>query len=145
MAAPHVAGAAALAWSFKSDAHMYDIRNAILGTTDYKPSLEGKVMTSGRLNVLNMLQALETPQIVNQKYTLSGESGVRFEIEGNLEDNIPYVQISNNSGFISDHVGIPYAELLAEIGIINAHASIDDYNLWNYITRAEVAKVASNI
>jgi hypothetical protein len=55
MAAPHVAGAAALAMSYAPTASIQDIRRAILWTSDYKSQLGDKVMY-GRLNVTNMLK-----------------------------------------------------------------------------------------
>lgn len=70
MAAPHVAGAAALAMSYAPNASISDIRNAILWSSDYKSQLADKVMY-GRLNVANMLKALTMPYLVNQKLTLS--------------------------------------------------------------------------
>jgi len=55
MAAPHVTGAAALAWSFRPDASIEDIRNAILQSSDYKSQISNKIMY-GRLNIANMLK-----------------------------------------------------------------------------------------
>ncbi len=74
MASPHVAGAAALAMSFRPDATLYDIKSSILYTGDYLSSLEGKLMIPYRLNILNMLQSLEIPKITQYSHTISGES-----------------------------------------------------------------------
>ena len=74
MATPHVTGAAALAMSFRPDLYYGDIKNAILATGEYLPSLDGKIMTSARLNILHMLEALEEPKILSSSYVLSGEA-----------------------------------------------------------------------
>lgn len=51
MATPHVTGAAALYKSSHPGATAADIKAAILGTAVPTPSLQGKVLTGGRLNV----------------------------------------------------------------------------------------------
>jgi subtilisin family serine protease len=51
MATPHVTGAAALYASRYPGATALQIRNAILGTTVFTSSLNGRVATNGRLNV----------------------------------------------------------------------------------------------
>lgn len=55
MAAPQVAGAAALIKSLNPHASTSDIKNAILQKVDPVPSLSGKVATGGRLNVMESL------------------------------------------------------------------------------------------
>lgn len=50
MATPHVTGTAALYASKYPSASALQIRNAILGTTVYTSSLNGRVVTNGRLN-----------------------------------------------------------------------------------------------
>lgn len=62
MATPHVAGAAALAMSYAPNVSVEDVRKAVLWSTDYKAQLAGKVMY-GRLNIANMLKAIENPSI----------------------------------------------------------------------------------
>ncbi|MFN0055447.1 MAG: S8 family serine peptidase, partial [Planctomycetales bacterium] len=68
MAAPHVAGAAALAWSFALDANYQQIRDALFAGVDPLPSLSGKVVTGGRLNINNTLNQL----IQNAASTIPG-------------------------------------------------------------------------
>ena len=58
MAAPHVTGVAALAWSLAPDATYQQIKDAILDGVDPIPSLSGITVTGGRLNALNTLQQL---------------------------------------------------------------------------------------
>jgi subtilisin family serine protease len=70
MAAPHVSGVAALAWSLNPLATPEEIRNALLGGVDHVPSLAGKVATGGRLNARRTLELVPAPppggQIVGQ-------------------------------------------------------------------------------
>lgn len=58
MAAPHVAGVAALAWSLFPNASLATVRTAILSGVDVLTSLDGKVATEGRLNADGTLQWL---------------------------------------------------------------------------------------
>jgi len=59
MAAPHVAGVAALAWSIAPAATYQQIRDAILRGADPLPAADlGKTVTDGRLNALGALREL---------------------------------------------------------------------------------------
>ncbi len=58
MAAPHVAGVAALAWAYNPNATVAQVKQAILGGVDQVAALGGKVVTGGRLNAYNTLQLL---------------------------------------------------------------------------------------
>lgn len=58
MAAPHVAGAAALAWSYAPSAGYSTVRGAILNGVDAKTTLSNKVATGGRLNAYSALRGL---------------------------------------------------------------------------------------
>lgn len=55
MAAPHVAGAAALAMAHFPGETWAQIKQRILDSVDPLPSLTGKVATGGRLNLLNLI------------------------------------------------------------------------------------------
>lgn len=69
MACPIVAGAAALLWAAKPTATVAEVRQALLGSVDPVPALQGKVITGGRLNVGRaMLALLGLPQHA-QHYT----------------------------------------------------------------------------
>src|SRR6266700_2815635 len=72
MAAPHVAGVCALVWSY-SPANTYSqIRNRVLSNTDPLPSLAGKCVSGGRLN---LQKALGSTPGVTAKFTASLTSG----------------------------------------------------------------------
>lgn len=56
MATPHVAGAAALVWSKNPRWSAMQVKDAILRNAKPVPSLSGKVLSNGKLDVLNLLQ-----------------------------------------------------------------------------------------
>ncbi len=58
MAAPHVAGAAALLWAHAPDAHYEAVKNALLEGARPDPNLQGWVTTGGHLDVGRALTAL---------------------------------------------------------------------------------------
>lgn len=59
MAAPHVSGALALAWAAHPEVSMTELRDKLFQSVDQVASLAGKVSTGGRLNVNNLLMALD--------------------------------------------------------------------------------------
>jgi subtilisin family serine protease len=64
MAAPHVAGAAALLVSARPNATVAQLRTALLGSVDAKGALSGFAATGGRLNAataLNVITGVATP------------------------------------------------------------------------------------
>ncbi len=56
MACPHVAGAAALYWSVNPEKNWKDVKAAILNSVKRIPSLEGKVLSNGKLDVENLMR-----------------------------------------------------------------------------------------
>jgi subtilisin family serine protease len=79
MAAPHVAGAAALAWSLSPAASVRLVRAALLDGADRLASLAGKVATGGRLNLARTLGRLAAPAARTyayrvRAYNVTGES-----------------------------------------------------------------------
>jgi subtilisin family serine protease len=58
MAAPHVSGAAGLLFSLKPTANVTEVRNAILAGVRKVPSLTGRTVTGGRLDIAAALNAL---------------------------------------------------------------------------------------
>ena len=61
MAAPHVAGAAALVLARSPGASVAEVRSALLGGVDLKPSLAGKTVTGGRLNAHRAVALVSPP------------------------------------------------------------------------------------
>ena len=59
MATPEVAGVAALAWAVDPNATVAQIKDAILQGVDPVASLQGKVLTGGRLDAYNTLRLIE--------------------------------------------------------------------------------------
>ena len=59
MAAPHVAGAAALIWEQCNNLSHLEVKAAILNGVDPLPSLLGKTVSGGRLNIFQSLQTNE--------------------------------------------------------------------------------------
>ena len=59
MATPDVAGVAALAWAADPNATVAQIKDAILQGVDPVASLQGKVLTGGRLDAYNTLRLIE--------------------------------------------------------------------------------------
>lgn len=66
MAAPHVAGVAALVKSREPGLDDVKLKERILSSADGKPGLSGKVATDGRLNAANALSAGETTPSVTE-------------------------------------------------------------------------------
>ena len=58
MAAPHVAGAAALGWAYNPGSSVQAVRSALLTGVDKVAALTGKVVTGGRLNAFSTLKQL---------------------------------------------------------------------------------------
>lgn len=56
MACPHVAGAAALYWSAHPEKTYKEVKEAIMNSVKRIPSLEGKTVTGGKLNVEQLMQ-----------------------------------------------------------------------------------------
>ena len=67
MATPHVTGAAALLFSLKPTATVTEVREALLTTTKATPSLAGKTMTGGRLDVSAALRQTRPPRDRNDR------------------------------------------------------------------------------
>jgi subtilisin family serine protease len=57
MACPHVAGAAALIWAKNPSWNYRQVKQALMATSDAVPSLKGKTITGGRINVLKAMNA----------------------------------------------------------------------------------------
>lgn len=56
MAAPHVAGAAALYWAQNPNKSMLEVKEALLNSAVRIPALKGKVASEGKLNLVNLMK-----------------------------------------------------------------------------------------
>jgi len=59
MATPHVAGAAAMIWAANPDFTYQQVRDTLMSSVDQVPSLKGKTVTGGRLNLKKALKSTE--------------------------------------------------------------------------------------
>lgn len=81
MAAPMVAGALSLVWDYHPTWTYSQVINAVLNSVDVLPSLTGKVVTGGRLNLARALGGASTPPpsqptiSINNVSQAEGESG----------------------------------------------------------------------
>lgn len=87
MAAPHVAGLAALIWGYDTALTAAQVRDDILATGDMDPQLSGKVFTGMRINAYNALKGLTTvPTIVSavvgdDNVSGNGKLAVKFTLK----------------------------------------------------------------
>lgn len=61
MATPHVVGAAALVWGSDPSMSYLQVKDRLLMSRDYLPTMARKVMSGGRLNVYNALHGIYPP------------------------------------------------------------------------------------
>lgn len=90
MATPHVAGAACLVWAAAPTMTHLEIKNALLSTVDPLPSLAGKMVSGGRLNLYTLLSSLDDipPSRVNHLSVDSrGSSTVRLSWTATGDDS----------------------------------------------------------
>jgi subtilisin family serine protease len=90
MAAPHVAGAAALVLATRPGATTAAVRGALLTRVDHKAALAGKVATGGRLNLLRAIDLMPP----------AAPSVTGTEPVSPANDNTPMVKGSAESGSI---------------------------------------------
>jgi len=128
MAAPQVAGAAALVWSMNPKMTALDVKRALLGSVDIIPQLQGYVSSNGRLNIkravegdMNVFPAVEPiVEIVAQKSKSPQITGsqrldhvTEFQVEGakdiavcfdnlKLDDSSDWVQIYGSDYRVRD-------------------------------------------
>jgi subtilisin family serine protease len=96
MAAPHVTGAAGLLFSLKPLATVKEVRDALLAGVDAAPSLTGKTVTGGRLNIAKAMESLEgsvVDHVAPSKPTLSGTVP-----DSGADDNHPRIVGSAEAG-----------------------------------------------
>ncbi|MGE3261769.1 MAG: S8 family serine peptidase [Bacteriovoracia bacterium] len=85
MATPHVVGAAALLWGTDTSMTYAQVKERLLASRDFIPSLSRKVASSGRLNIYNAINGIYPPS------PEPAESAWRdFAFQGTVESEHPY-------------------------------------------------------
>lgn len=84
MAAPHVAGVAALIADRVPTASVADLRTALLEGVDQKPSLTGKVASGGRLNALRALLKARPDPDAPSAPTITGPPHNSYDTDGTV-------------------------------------------------------------
>ncbi len=121
MATPHVAGAAALLKAYRPSLTAAEIKMALMGSVDALPSLEGRTVTGGRLNVYSALLALDNLLITpTARWAVSATSGGTVPTEGN-----PYTikSLSTTARSWSATLDVTWAQVNIASGTIPAGGS----------------------
>jgi subtilisin family serine protease len=84
MAAPHVAGAAALLTAASPSTTPAQAKAAIMASTDARPALAGKTVSGGRLNLHQALQALGLDPAPEEEGEPGGDPG-----DGEADEGVP--------------------------------------------------------
>ena len=85
MATPHVSGLSALVWSVNLAQTFAQVKQVILNSVEVKSSLEGLLLTGGRINALNALDLVHPPSL----YFPHVDSGGLWETEIGLINTSP--------------------------------------------------------
>jgi len=99
-ATPHVTGAAALLWSIDPAASPSTIKSLLLNSVDLLPSLEGRVVSGGRLNLGRAALDLVAPEAPSAVIAfLPSGSGTAVDSLATLVFSKPMDRASVESGF----------------------------------------------
>ncbi len=143
MAAPHVAGVAALAFSYKPEANYEDVQNAIYDGADTLPNLYRMTSTGKRLNAYGTLSTLLIKPITVTTPTqfAEGDSPTQgtVSIEEALSDDLV---ISLSSG-TSNEIEIPSTVTIpaGETSVTFNMAAVDDSD----IDGIEIATISASV
>lgn len=129
MAAPHVAGLAALIWGYDTALTATQVRDDILATGDIDPQLSGKVSTGMRINAYNALKGLTTvPTIVSAVVGDDGVSGNgKLSVNFMLKDVIGGLPVTLKQFEYSVDGGVTFVAPTS--GDISAALSVSPTNL----------------
>lgn len=90
MATPHVAGLAALLWSFKPSLSLAEVKNTLLNTGDALGSLTAKTVTGKRINAYNALQSVNPAKaITGFDFTDPAVTGAINETDHTIQLSVP--------------------------------------------------------
>lgn len=106
MACPHVAGAAMLLLAHEPNLAYTDIKERILGTSDYLPNWEDVTLTGGRLNLYNMLMNIrpERPAKPDSNSWIKKEVSISSEHPYKNKENAVFtLEIPEEAKFLRIH------------------------------------------
>jgi subtilisin family serine protease len=107
MAAPHVSGAAALVLSYCA-LDTAALKDTLLGAVDYRPSLTGRTVTGGRVNVNSATHACTAPPAAPSGLTATGADSritltwpsvpgaMRYNVRRSLTTGGPYTLLASD-------------------------------------------------
>ena len=104
MAAPEVAGVAALAWAADPNATVAQVRNALLQGATKISALAGKVSTGGCLNAYNTLKLLATPAPSPTPTPTPTPAPVAVPTIASLAASSGSVQAGNNLSLVAEGI-----------------------------------------
>ncbi len=107
MAAPYVAGAAALVWSTMPTAGLSQIKQALLGSVDAVPGLQGKSVTGGRLNLARALGQQTGSRLQGTTYYDRDQDRHRDPDEPGLPGWRVYLDLNDNGAWDTAGAGDP--------------------------------------
>lgn len=147
MAAPHVTGAAGLLFSLKPSATVAEVRSALLSAVDVIPSLIGKTVTGGRLDVSAALDRLVPPDTAvtsgPRAKTTSKSASFAFGRSDSAVaatfacriDGAGFLPCASPAAF-----AVPYGSHTFEVRAIDRHGNVDPTPA-SYAWRAGACKV----
>ena len=118
MAAPHVAGAAALLFSYEPSASVTEVRDALLDGVDPVQSLAGKTVTGGRLNASDALDLFdEQPPAAPLLTAPASPANDNAPLVGGSAEELAEIRLYANAGCAGSPVAVAEAAILASPGI----------------------------
>jgi subtilisin family serine protease len=114
MAAPHVAGLAALIWAHDSTLTYSEVKDFILNGVDAKPALGGNILSGGRINANNsLLKSLSAPSnllatalsggYIDLSWTDNSYGETGFKIERKTDSGGTYSEIAAVSSGVTSY------------------------------------------
>jgi subtilisin family serine protease len=105
MATPHVSGAAALIWSVYPSMSYQEVKNILLQTVDEIPSLSGKCVSEGRLNLFNAVNEVGVFWMEFLPSSGSVDGGQTNNVTVKFHGDVP---VGNYQGLITITSNDPY-------------------------------------
>lgn len=110
MAAPHVAGLAALLWGYAPNLSVAQVIGTVLSSGDSVNGLSGKVATGRRINAYAALKAVATvPSIVSTVLQDDGAGGMKLRVTFTAKDGVGALPITLKQFEYSVDGGVTFA------------------------------------